>query len=291
MWRDFLMEASRFDGRKLVALFGDADPVNRAELQRQLDARNLGDRNKKLIGEFVRRYHPRLAHEVAIYGMPGPTVERLGLKEIPEYVADLAGLVARSHGMSVRGCLGYRHARYQGCREYHSIHPVYLMALLRVADALQIEAHRAPGEALKVQSLQSPASLREWTAHHAIQDVRYSHDDPEAVFIHAEPRDVSIYLRVKNWLTGTQAELDASWAVIGEVYGRVNQFGLAVRRVRSNLDDEGRFAETVEYVSMHATFDTAGADLLKLLIGPLYGDRPEIGIRELLQNAVDAVRE
>ena len=37
--------------------------------------------------------------------------------------------------------------------------------------------------------------------------------------------------------------------------------------------------------------ETSGAELLKLLISPLYGDRPEFGIRELLQNAVDACRE
>src|SRR6185437_13203676 len=35
----------------------------------------------------------------------------------------------------------------------------------------------------------------------------------------------------------------------------------------------------------------AGPDVLKLFVEPLYGERPEIGIRELMQNAVDAVRE
>ena len=30
---------------------------------------------------------------------------------------------------------------------------------------------------------------------------------------------------------------------------------------------------------------------MKLLVSPLYGDRPEVGLRELLQNAVDACRE
>ncbi|HKS26548.1 MAG TPA: ATP-binding protein, partial [Pyrinomonadaceae bacterium] len=42
------------------------------------------------------------------------------------------------------------------------------------------------------------------------------------------------------------------------------------------------------YVPKHAALQTAGVDLLKLLITPLYGDKPEMGVRELLQNAVDA---
>ena len=40
-----------------------------------------------------------------------------------------------------------------------------------------------------------------------------------------------------------------------------------------------------------ARFDAAGADLLKLLIQPLYGDTPEVGIRELMQNSIDACLE
>ena len=66
--------------------------------------------------------------------------------------------------------------------------------------------------------------------------------------------------------------------------------GLTLRRVRSNLDDP-KFATSVPYIPAAAAFDSSGADLLKLLIQPLYGEKPEIGIRELVQNAVDACRE
>ncbi len=42
---------------------------------------------------------------------------------------------------------------------------------------------------------------------------------------------------------------------------------------------------------MKAAFEAADADLLSLMVGPLYGNKPEIGVRELLQNSVDACRE
>jgi hypothetical protein len=99
---------------------------------------------------------------------------------------------------------------------------------------------------------------------------------------------------LKRLLQGLQAELDSCWAVIGEVYGRFGplaNLGLVIRRIRTNLDDEKAFAATVPYIPCNAKFDAAGADLLKLLIQPLYGDEPEIGIRELLQNALDACLE
>ena len=101
-------------------------------------------------------------------------------------------------------------------------------------------------------------------------------------------------LHLRYWLTTIQSELDASWAVLGEVYGphaELSKLGLRLRRVRSNLEDQDRLAKDLTFVPQRIVLDVARADLLKLLIRPLYGDRPEVGIRELLQNALDAVRE
>jgi hypothetical protein len=88
----------------------------------------------------------------------------------------------------------------------------------------------------------------------------------------------------------------SSWAILGEVYGlqshnSLNLLGLKVRRVKSNLDDASAFAKSVPYVPAKIAFEAANADLLKLLVAPLYSNKPGVGIRELFQNAVDAVRE
>lgn len=288
LWLGFLGEASRFDARKLTALFGDTEPAKNPKD----DPRDWTLRDRLLIGEFLRRHHPRLAHETAIYGVPGPGNPKLGLKGVESDFAELAGLVARSHGMPVRDALP--HLRPYDVREYKGIHAPFLMAVLRVADYLQVHSARAPSEVLRVRKLRSPISQREWSAHAAIRDIRNTHEDPEAIFIDASPDDARTFLRLKSLLEGIQSELDASWAVLGEVYGRfkaLDQLGLNLRRVRSNIDDIEEFAKKVLYLPYHAAFNSAGSDLLKLLIGPLYGEHPEIGIRELLQNSVDACRE
>lgn len=288
LWLDFLGEASRFDSRKLNSLFGETAPAHNPGF----DARYWTSRDKLLIGEFLRRHHARLAHEVAIWGVPTPADKPLGLKETPKDVADLAGLIARSHGQSIRSCVRYLE-RYDP-REYKGIHAVFLMAVVRVSDYLQVQSDRAPEQLLRVRRLASPISQGEWKAHEAIRDIRNTHQDPEAVFIDAAPKDAKTYLKIKRLLEGIQEELDGSWAALGEMYGRWNglkQLGLRIRRVRSNLDDETAFAKTVPYVPCAAAFEAADADLLSLLISPLYGKRPEIGIRELVQNSVDACRE
>ncbi len=289
LWLDFLSEASRFDGRKLISLFGNSDPIERPTLQPD----KMTKRDKLLIGEFLRRHHHRLAHEISIYGFPGVDGGNMRMVEISNRIAGLAGIIARSHGMPMRSCIAHLVSPYDK-RECFEVHPPFLMAILRISDYLQIQQERAPGGLLKIKRLLSPISSREWTAHEAIEDIRNNNDDPELVFVEAHPKNVKSFLRVKEWVSGIQQELDTSWAAIGEIYGRIpglKNLGLVTRRIRSNIDDVDSFAKEVDYIPTKASFQASNPDLLKLLIGPLYGDSPEIGLRELVQNSVDAVRE
>jgi molecular chaperone HtpG len=107
IWEDFIGEARRFDGRKLVALFGDTDPIRRPP-DRVVD---FSMRDRLLVGEFIRRHHARLAHEIALVGIPGidgrpsPLIDVSS--ELARWLADNAGLVARSHGISLRQTFPY----------------------------------------------------------------------------------------------------------------------------------------------------------------------------------------
>ena len=178
LWIEFLGEASRFDGRKLFALFGNTEPVRRPPLVPD----QMTKRDRLLIGEFLRRHHHRLAHEIALYGVVGAAGQRLQLVQVEDHLRDIAGLVARSHGLPLRTGIEHLQKNYSE-REYKRIHPAFLMAVLRIADYLQIHSERAPRELLQVKRLSSPISQREWSAHHAILDIRHTHEDPEALFI------------------------------------------------------------------------------------------------------------
>src|ERR1043165_3149089 len=292
LWEDFCGEASRFDGRTLMRLFGETTPIRRPSL----DPNRMTKRDRMLIGEFVRRHHPRLAQEIALFGVPTMGAHPLtfqGLGESKRYIAALSGVIARSHGADVRSFLPYLR-EYFDLRQYKGVHAVFLMTVLRVADYVQIDAERAPAQVLQVKRLTSPVSQGEWKAHHAIKDIRNTHEDPEALFIDALPEDAQTFFRVESWTKGIQQELDDSWAVLGEVYGRyegLSKLGLVLRRIRSTLDNVEDLKKKLPYLPIRASFRGSDADLLKLLIEPLYGNRPEVGLRELIQNSVDAVRE
>lgn len=292
MWKDFLSEAHRFGQDKLIAIFGNSELI----LVEQLNLDNLSERDCYLIGEFIRRHHARLAHEIALSGVPNTskTSDRLDLVGFDHELRDLAGLIARSHGMSMRSTFEYLGTRYSLVPEYRHVKTPFLMAVLRIADYIQVQSERALKSLLSVRELRSPISRQEWRNHFAVRDVSPWHDDPEALFVHAAPTDVKTYLRLDSLFKDIQRELDESWATIGEVYGRYGnlaKLGLTWRRIRSNLDATEKFSRTVTYIPIKAGFDSSGPDLLKLLVGPLYDYNHRVGIRELVQNAVDACRE
>jgi molecular chaperone HtpG len=289
IWKEFLIEQQKYGGNLLSGMFEDDD------LTILLPADKWTAEHRRVVGgRFLREHHARLAHEIALYGIPSHTGKPFKLIEKFDYeLRDIAGFIARSHYMELRHCLSYLKRKYD-VREYKSIHPVFLMSLLRVADYLQLQSERAPGEFLRIHKIRDPKSNEEWTAHSAVRDIRQSHEDPKAIFIHAKPREVSTYLKIKNWLRGIQYELDSSWELLDELNGRyrgLQDLALMIRRVRSNLDDVKKFGTTVKFVPDDIQFRAAGGELLKKLVKPLYGDRPEIGLRELLQNSIDAVRE
>ncbi|MCP5363684.1 MAG: ATP-binding protein [Hyphomicrobiales bacterium] len=292
LWSEFLLEAKRFDGRQLRSMFGSNDPVSAPPD----DPANYTKRDRLLIGEFLRRHHPRLAHEISLYGFPAVDDDNIQIvrKEAGD-IAEVSGLIARSHGMPLRRAVDIFAERFHE-REYQSIHPPIIMAALRIADYLQIQPERAPNSHLRLHKLRSPFSEGEWKVHQSVRNITPADTDPEAILVDAKPETVETFLKFKNWANSFQAELDATWASLGEVYGRFgdqgfDKFQLKLRRLRTSIDDEAKFSRTAPYVPSKIAFEASSPDLLGLLVAPLYGNRPEVGLRELIQNSVDAVIE
>jgi molecular chaperone HtpG len=300
-WQEYLFNARRWDENKLIDVFGSTktgEPL--AQVRDPFsDWNNLTKHDYRFIGEFIRQHHPRIAHEMVMFGVPGNSSIAFSVNpELPKAWRDLIGLVARSHGLPLRTCVDYLGTNptwgVDAKHEYQGIHAVYLMALLRIADYVQIQANRSSELTFFYKKVPSRVSILEHKVHKSIINITNRTLDPESLRIDANPEEVAVFLRLKEWLSGIQYELDASWAVFGEVYGRLDglkNLGLMFRRIRSNLDNVQAFAETVGYVPERIHFEASRAELLPLLLSPLYGDDPTYGVRELVQNSVDAVQE
>lgn len=291
LFKKFLHESARWDGTKLIDIFGDTDPAPHIEAPIE----NLDNRTSRLIGEFLRRHHARLAHEIALVGIGSSKNTRiLLLAELKEEERDLFGFIARSHNMVIRDAVDRLPSRSR--RRYLDVLTPYIMALLRIADYIQIDANRAAHQILQLKHLRSPISILEWKKHNAVLDLHQYGDDPEALEVTSSPESVHVFSGLKKLFRGIQTELDETWATLGEVYGLISDLrnlGLKTRRIHSNLDDIIEFEKSSRpgYIPKEIKLQSAGAELLQLLVAPLYGNRPSIGIRELMQNAVDATVE
>ncbi|MDD5275000.1 MAG: ATP-binding protein [Methylovulum sp.] len=291
LWVDYLSEAKRFSSQQKRNIFG-----NEFQAYNEPDMTNkdkLTGYDKKLIGEFIRRYHARLAHEIAFNGLIGKNQEtiKFGNEKLTSLYRGMAGIVARSHGMNLRDTFLYLESigGQQGWRYPDDVNIVFLMVVLRIADYIQIDASRVNPFLLKLKTFNSPISLNEHKAHLAIEFISFKHDDPERFYVKCDPDNSGMLVKLQNLFTDIQKELDVSWAVLGEVYGFRDFPKIKFRRITSNFE-EANYLTQLPFVPQKISFQVNN-ELSKLLVAPLYGNRATYGVRELVQNAVDACRE
>jgi len=194
LWERFRDEATHFTSQQNNNLFGRPNGVQCPDL----DQNNWTPKQFKLIGEFIRRHHSRLAHEIALHGFPGRTGDKpISLPADLDDLRDLAGLVARSHGMPLQPCIEYLDKRYRNRVDPRDVHAVYLMALLRVADYLDLGPRRAPKDRLRVQALRSPESLLEFKKNNVIKDLKQDSHNRHAIWCDIKTSDVEIWFRLR----------------------------------------------------------------------------------------------
>jgi molecular chaperone HtpG len=293
LWETFLDQAKKFSGKQRFKIFGDEHyQVRRPNLSNKGE---LTENDKKLIGEFIRRHHPRIAHEIAIKGLLGKKNELIELPaDLDQDYKDLAGLIARSHGIDVRETFSYleKLSEQEWARPY-SLHIIFLMIVIRIADYFQFDSSRVSNVTLKLKTFSSPISQLEHVKHSSIKFVKEYNKDNETLIVEANPPDSYIYLNLKYLFTDIQNELDKSWAILGEIYGKEvseRKPNIKYRRIKSNLERNSKFTRSLNYVPEKIAF-VSDEELPKLLIAPLYGNDPSYGVRELLQNSIDACRE
>lgn len=68
-WQDFYRRARKYNHQQLVELFGDDLPNIKLPLNTVDDT----DENWRVYGEFLRKFHPRLAHDIVLFSFFGAT--------------------------------------------------------------------------------------------------------------------------------------------------------------------------------------------------------------------------
>jgi len=292
-WLDYNSEAKHWSSKELNDIFGNSKEIpNGLDLPNK-DKDQLTGADKKLIGEFIRRNHGRLAHEIALKGFIGDEGTISFGNELDEKDREIIGIVARSHRMNIRDTFEYLEGiTLDDLRSSFSANIIFLMVVLRIADYLQIDKTRADHpNLLKLKTFNSPHSLKEHQTHLAIKGLIFENADPELIRVDCDPKEAQMYVKIQNLINDIQHEFDLSWAILGEIYGFLprKKPKIKFRRINSNLENP-KFLKKIDYVPKKIAF-TVNNELAKLLVAPLYGDNPTYGVRELVQNATDACKE
>ena len=210
LWQDFSAEALRWDERQLLDVFGEPEPL----LSITLDTLQMTKKHRLAIGVFLRQHHHRLAHEIAMRGVPGPNGQRMKILNIPPDILNLAGIVARSLRASSD------HVREGLLRAVDRSRIVLLMVSLRIADFLDAKPDRAPSQVTLTRRLCSPISQQEHKVNQCISSISFEEDDPCAIAVRAQPPDAQIYVRMRKWLDTLESEIGAAGAFLGEIRAR-----------------------------------------------------------------------
>lgn len=285
IWQEYLFDLKYYSEKQLISKFGTAD-IFFSELQ---DEVKLENKERMVIGEFLRQNHHHIAHYIIINGIEG--IDFLGGTMIDDETRNLIGLITRSHGMNIRDTEIYLKGKYSVISKPKNISIFYIMALLRIADYLDVGEERASHIVRAFFVKKSENSKQEFSWNQCIKYEDFVWDyNREYLSVDATPKNARQFTNIKKWITGVQYELDMCWAIIGEHYD-TNKYKMTIRRLKSNILKKEVVSEYEKVFYTQEVCLDANADILKLLIAPLYGEEPSYGVREILQNAVDACRE
>lgn len=288
LWKEFIEKVNKYDSKKRESLFGDRNiNITIPDFKSKDDLTGV---HKKLIGEFIRIHHPRMAHEIAVNGMYSNGIQIIKPVSRERSMADLVGLIARSHGNNMREFFQYVEDKYTatGALNPLSIHIWYIMSVLRIADYVQIDKNRINSIPFRMSGYTSPLSNMEHIKHLSIERVYFSSIDPETLMIISSPEDNIVFVELDELMSAIQNELDLSWAILGEKYGsQLIKPKLTLRRIKSNIQEANYKNKVLNFIPERIIFE-ASSDLPYLLVGPLYGEDVSYGVRELIQNSIDA---
>jgi hypothetical protein len=287
-WKDFYKKALRYTDRELIRLFGDTTTV---EKQLYDDIPTADTKYHRLLyGEFIRKNHHHLAFDIGEIGFPGNNAD-INIFEncdCDKRTKTIIGFIAQSHGMKLRDTEEFQ-KYYKLMPQPDEIPVFYLMAVLRMADYLDLGYERASKSIELSDEMHSPESKRQFHLNQAITHEPFFNEKQKSVNIIADPDCSSTYIDVENLLLNIQQELDTCWAVLAENYSY--KYELSIHRLTSNLLDKNKATSFNEHFMTRKATLGINPDIVKHLVGPLYDNNPSYGVRELIQNAVDACNE
>ncbi len=170
------------------------------------------------------------------------------------------------------------------------VHLRYLACVLRVADILDVDPERTPPVLFQHRGI-SPKSVLYWWKDHDF----WVRPDGSTLMVHARPRSAVVEKAIRDTADWIRIELETCARL-----GRNTKFSYSPLQASEPLPHKWTFPESLlsdvsprndDYVYIDGAFRPDTTKLLELLSGIQLYKEPLAAVRELLQNAFDAVKE
>ena len=240
------------------------------------------EKKRTYLQDYVRKKHGERVAEI----IKSPINDAAKIKSLfytgdtKSYdLSELVAAICRSH---TENC-GWIEANLEQELHYgnHEINPQQIALLLRIGDALDIDDRRAP---YMLYQLLNPKGISddEWRKHIPITnyDKIYLKENMYTIMFSGKCDEPKIYRKILDYINWIQSDLK-DVATLSEKFRNV---------YRLNVSDTIDVSiKTQGFVATHLTFSLEYKQISKLLMGEkIYGSKQD-GLRELLQNAIDAV--
>lgn len=166
-----------------------------------------------------------------------------------------------------------------------------IAVILRLADILDFDAKRTPSILFSHLAVRNPVSIREWNKHRAIEAWNISHKE---IGFQAKCNHPAIESAIRSFCDLIDKELSIANNVIASIndfnstIGRDICLKLPLKVNRDRIETKRNVFGKPAYLYKETQFNLSKRQVVDLLMGTkLYGN-PEVALRELLQNSIDA---
>ena len=242
----------------------------------------MDNNEEETIKEIIRRTHAARVEEFITYKFndSGNTISNILQLDGSYPYADDVIEICKAHGEDHSFLACMCEDRTKGNFQYN---PRFIAALLRIADYLDIDKQRTPilwYSLMKIDGF----SKEEWETHFIIQNntkLKTGIGDKLQIYFDGKSSDAKIHRKYLKYIDNLKIELENT----DELLNSKNHNPKYSFKISTKIDDRVR-TEGFKYSDLRLNLDYSA--ITELLMGKnIYGDN-RLGLRELIQNSIDA---
>jgi hypothetical protein len=281
-WEDIDPSEYELSERRKFNRFSNTYPEKLEEIKK---LNELGENSKAelvisfLISEYVRITHAQRAREVINQDWKGKIIYRD--QDLTSYFAQLCF----SHNEDAMTLLQMETDVL--CDEDTTINLPFLGVVLRLADLLDFDGKRTPSVLFSHLAVRNPVSLKEWEKHRSIKAWTIK---PNSIIFSATCKHPAIEASVRKFCDMIDNELKNCNVILSKT--SINdkyliELPTSLNREKIKAEKDILTGEPI-YIYRDTSFHLSKNQVIDLLMGTkLYG-KPEVALRELIQNSIDA---